>query len=267
MVMISYCFTAYRPTYDKMLVEDLVRKTTAPYEILIWINTKDQAIEPFLQAKIKAGIPLRIVGKTPENIGMVAYKHLIEAAKGDMVVQIDDDVVRVSRRIAEIATGIFARNPKIKQIAADVVVNRYTWGNRPPIEQYKPYAEEPGILIGSIDGWFSIFHRSIIPLVLAQNYMRFCSLAHAVQKALFREGQGRMGVLCTKFKVFHVVGAPYHAFYNMIDFEIAKWDSLRPNGGDDMRKAKEKVPPRESLEKSVAEIEVELDKDLSGGAS
>jgi hypothetical protein len=39
--MISYCIASYRPTYSTLLVQDLIRKTSAPYEILIWLNTDD----------------------------------------------------------------------------------------------------------------------------------------------------------------------------------------------------------------------------------
>jgi hypothetical protein len=261
--MISYCFTLYRPIYDRMLIEDLARKTTVRYEILVWINTPDPSIEGFVLEKARTGVPIRILGKTPENIGMVAYRHLISAAKGEMVVQIDDDVVRVSRRIAEIADGIFKRNlAKVKQIAADVVVDGFTWGNRAPIENYKPYPDEKGLLTGSVDGWFCIYHRSIVPLVLSQNINHFCSLGHMTQAALAKDGLHAL--LCTRFKVFHVVGAPYHSYYGMLDFEAAKWDSLRgPGGGDAMRKAGKNVPSREVLDKAIASIDTEMDREPS----
>lgn len=254
--MISYCFTAYRPVYDRLLVDDLVRKTTVPYEILVWINTPDEGLERFLHQRADAGVPIRIVGKTPHNIGMIAYRNLFEQSRFDLVVQLDDDVVCVSRRIAEIAHGIFERHAEIKQIAADVVVDRFTWGNRPPIEEYRPYLEESGLHIGSIDGWFSIYHRSVLPLVLAQNYTPFCSIGWSVQRAL--ADRGMLGLLSTRLKVFHVVGAPYHSHFGMLEFEVRKWDAIKgPGGGDSYRKSS--LPPAQEVAARVEEIKRELD--------
>src|SRR5215471_12098375 len=115
--MISYCIVAYRPHYSSLLIQDLMRKTTAPWEILVWLNVDDAEFEGFLQT---TGAPVRIVGKTPENIGMEAYPRLFHEARHELIVQIDDDVIAVSKRIAEQASDIFARFPRVKQLVADV---------------------------------------------------------------------------------------------------------------------------------------------------
>src|ERR1700692_2026412 len=101
--MISYCVASYRPTYSTLLVEDLIRKTSVPFEILLWLNTSDPNFRAHLASLQHAGSPIRIIGHSPENWGMTAYKRLFADAKYDMVVQIDDDVVCISPHIAEVA--------------------------------------------------------------------------------------------------------------------------------------------------------------------
>ena len=107
---LGYDLVLYRlvsPDLFRLLIEDLVRKTTVPFEILVWLNIDDPEYEAFLQGQRAQGIPLCIVGKTPENIGMYAYRPLFEQARHELIVQIDDDVVAVSRNIAEQAHEIF----------------------------------------------------------------------------------------------------------------------------------------------------------------
>ncbi len=99
--MISYCIALYRPIYARLLLADLARKTTAPYEILVWLNVADETLENEIAAAAAQGVPLRIVGRTPENIGMTAYRALFRAARFALIAQIDDDVVRLSRGIAD----------------------------------------------------------------------------------------------------------------------------------------------------------------------
>ena len=45
--MISYCIASFRPTYSRLLIEDLVRKTTAAFEILVWLNVDDPEFKRF----------------------------------------------------------------------------------------------------------------------------------------------------------------------------------------------------------------------------
>src|SRR6266702_3980710 len=118
--MISYCIASFRPTYSSLLIKDLIRKTTAPFEILVWLNTDDSGYETILEEQRAKGAPLRIVGRTPENIGMQAYPLVFQEAQYELIAQIDDDVVAVSRNIAEYASEVFSKFPSVKQLVADV---------------------------------------------------------------------------------------------------------------------------------------------------
>ncbi len=222
--MISYCIAVYRPTYARLLVADLAWKTLVPYEILLWLNVADPGFELFLQDKIAGGCSVRIVGRTPENIGMRAYRELFQASRYPLLVQIDDDVVCTSQGAAETAADIFRRLPNVRQIVADVWQDEFTTGARPPMSGYRCFREADGLYDGPIDGWFSIYHRSILPLLLSLSYAEYCCIGGIVRHRLRQ--QGLRGLLCTQMKVFHVIGPQYASLFGMLDFELEKYRRL-----------------------------------------
>ena len=256
--MISYCITSFRPKYSALLIKDLINKTTAPFEILVWLNTDDSAYEQFLEQQRSKGAPLTIVGKTPENIGMQAYALLFQQARYDLIVQIDDDVIAVSRKIAEQANEVFSRFPSVKQLVADVWQDDYTTGARPPMSSYRAYEPEYGLYDGPIDGWFSIFHRSVLPLTQTNYGSRYFPLGALLRNRL--RVSGNLGLLCTKFRVFHVIGPQYVSYFGMLDFEIEKYRKL---GRADLvswyEGARGSLPPQEELSLRVKKILATLD--------
>lgn len=251
--MISYCIAAYRPRYSSLLIKDLVRKSTTAFEILVWLNVDDTEFERFLADQQSAGVPLKIVGKTPENIGMEAYARLFQEARYELIVQIDDDVVAVSTRIAEQASDIFSRFPRVKQLVADVWQDEYTTGARPPMSSYRAYEPEQGLYDGPIDGWFSVFHRSALPLAETAPRSVYFPLGGHLRNRLRENGD--LGLLCTKFKVFHVIGPQYASYFGMLDFEIAKYQRLgRTDIVDWYESAKATLPDAAELEPRVRGI-------------
>ncbi len=248
--MISYCIASYRPQYSRLLIQDLIRKTTSPFEILIWLNVDDAEYDSFLEEQRANGAPLRVVGKTPGNIGMQAYPLLFDQARYELIVQIDDDVIAVSHNIAEQAGEIFSKFPRVKQLVADVWQDDYTTGARPPMSNYQPYEAGYGLYEGPIDGWFSIFQRSALPLINARHGSNYLPLGALLKNRL--KASGNLGLLCTKFKVFHVIGPQYASYFGMLDFEIEKYRNL---GRTDIvawyENARETIPGQEELEQRV----------------
>lgn len=250
--MISYCITCYRPKYDVMLIEDLIRKTTVPYEILTWINTPDRSIVDFIGGLSAKGIPIRVVGDTPENIGMNAFKKLFLASQYELITQLDDDVLRVSPGIAEKCLSIFRRRREVKYLVADTWIDEYTNGNRPGMGSYKAYAPEDGLYDGPIDSWYGVYHRSILPVLMQAPYEKYFYLGSFVRGILPRFNQ--IGCLCTKFKVFHGCGPAYHYAFGLLDHEIGKFNSVNmKHMADAYEKARAGLHPAERI---LAKFEV-----------
>ena len=256
--MISYCIASYRPHYSYLLIRDLIRKTTAPFEILVWLNADDAGYERFLEEQRGAGAPVKIVGKTPENIGMKAYSLLFQESRYELIVQIDDDVIAVSRKIAEQAHDIFSRFPRVKQLVADVWQDEYTTGARPPMSSYYAYQADYGLYEGPIDGWFSVFHRSVLPLTIESQSASYFPLGAQLRHRL--RSSGSLGLLCTKFRVFHVIGPQYASYFGMLDFEIEKYRRLgRVDIVNWYESARATLPGKAELEPRVKGILAALD--------
>ena len=250
--MIPYCIASFRPKYSRLLIEDLIRKTTAPFEILLWLNVDDADYNSFLDEQIARQMPIRIIGKTPENIGMRSYPLLFEQARHDLIVQIDDDVIAVSKNIAEQAHEIFCKFPQVKQLVADVWQDEFTTGARPPMPAYRTYDAAYGLYDGPIDGWFSVFHRSVLSLI-ERNVSEYLPLGGLLRNRL--RAKGNLGLLCTRFKVFHVIGPHYASYFEMLDFEIEKYRRLgRMDIVEWYETARSSLPSKEELEPRVSGI-------------
>lgn len=256
--MISYCLVAYRPVYAKLLLEELVRKTSAAYEILVWLNVVDRGLDEFIAGLISAGHPVRVIGRATKNIGMLAFKHLFQAAKYEMIVQLDDDVVFISRRIAEIVKGEFERAKDVSMITAHVWQDEYTTGSHPPLDAYRPSSHGGGLMLGDIDGGFSVYRASEMPVLMAAPYQRYFYLGAWVANELLR--RGRFGVMSTRVKMFHVAGPVYSWYYGMLDFEIEKYRSVKNNEVVKWyEEARAFIPDRGVLDVKVAGIERHFD--------
>jgi hypothetical protein len=255
--MISYCIACYRPRYAKALVDELICKTTVEYEILLWINVADEEFDAFIAAREANGAPIRIIGRTPENIGMAAYFHLFAHSRFEMVVQIDDDVVCVSPRIAETAHEIFTRFPQVGMLTADVWQDDYTTGARPPMEHYRTFDTEYGLYDGPIDGWFAVYRKTALRVCRFIRPARYLCLGLMIKRLLNRSRSH--GLLCTRMKVFHVIGPQYASYFGMLDFEIEKYRSLgRAEIVQWYEGARDSLPPQEALQERVSEIQSSL---------
>lgn len=218
---VSYCVAVLRPAHATLMVADLVRKTTVPYEVLLWLNVDDPAFEAFVSRMVADGAPIRIVGKTPENIGMRAYQTLFRQARHPLVIQTEDDVIRISRNAAEIAWDVFKRRPEARQLVADVWQDEFTDGNRPPMGQYRLVDDADGLYDGPINGWFSVYHPSIRRLLTHALYDKYSMIGCRVKQQLVHVGLG--GYLCTKLKVFHCTGPAYAWHFGILESEIRKY--------------------------------------------
>jgi hypothetical protein len=256
--VISYCIAVVRPRYATMLIAELVAKTSAPCEILVWENTDDPTFDAFVAERAAAGWPIVVVGRTRENIGMHAYAELFRASRYPLIVQIDDDVLRVSRGIAERARRIFETHPEIRQVVADVWQDDLTTGARPPLQYYRCVDQAEGLFDGPIDGWFSIYHRSVLPLLLSLPIAEYFPIGGAVRHALSRRRQ--RGVLCTRMRVFHAIGPAYASLFGMLEFEVAKYRRL---GRTDIVEwySAEALPSMDELQRRFANLSDTLDRD------
>lgn len=249
--MISYCIAAYRPIYARLLIAELAHKTTAPYEILLWLNVADPDFESFLGELAASGVPLRVVGRSAENIGMEAYPRLFSACRFDMIAQIDDDVVCISPFLAERACETFARFRNAGMLTADTWQDEYTNGARPPMDAYRQFDEEFGLFDGPIDGWFAIYRKSSLRKCRKMRIGRYFALGSAIKRQLQCFGQSAF--LSARIKVFHVTGPQYASYFGMLESEIEKYASLGLQNLVECYKS-QKIPSLEYLSERIGHI-------------
>jgi glycosyltransferase involved in cell wall biosynthesis len=255
---ISYCIVCYRPKYARLLISDLVAKTTVPYEILVWLNLKDEEFESFLEEKRRAGARIPVIGRTPENLGMSVFPRLFAEARYEMVAQIDDDVVSVSPRIAETAQNVFRRFPNVGMLTADVWQDEYTTGARPPMNCYSTFSEEYGLHDGPIDGWFAVYRNSALSLCRHIRPSKYFCLGLAIKQHL--RSVGKQALLCRRMKVFHVTDPTYVAYFGMLDSEIEKYRAIgRRDQVERYTAARNSVPPIEEMTERVQRIFASLE--------
>jgi hypothetical protein len=254
-VKLSYMLPSYRAFYTSRLLGEIAKKTTLSYEFLIWLNLSDAGLESYIRTLISAGCPIRIVGKTPENIGMAAFKPMIEQAKGEMLVQLEDDVLFVSRRAGEIAGDIFARRPDIGMLTADVWQDEFSNGGHPRPEHYKCVDEADQLYEGNIDGGFSVYPRKYVPLLLQTVFPQYFGMGAAMHCRL--QGAGKKAYKCRRMRMFHLCGPVYHSLFpGMLEFELAKYRRIGHKGMVSVFEAQSKtLPPREILEQRFRAIE------------
>jgi hypothetical protein len=205
--MISYCVAISRPAQGAMLLRELVEKTKVPYEILVWMNTADNRVIETIETMKAEMIQIRVVGSTPNDIGMQGYRILFEQAKYEMVAQVDEHVILIQNGIAEKAAAIFKKHKDVKMIVADVIQDKYTDGARPPMDQYKAVDDANGLYDGPVDGWFAIYDKALFPGLYDVNYDRSFFLGSwARGKAISMKYRG---LLCTQMKVFYAYGPAY----------------------------------------------------------
>jgi hypothetical protein len=98
-----------------------------------------------------------------------------------------------------------------------------------------------------------VFHRSVAPLACGSPGQMYFPLGGVLKNRLRQTGN--LGLLCTKFKVFHVIGPEYASYFGMLDFEVEKYRRL---GRTDIvswyESARPTLPPREELSSRVEKI-------------
>ncbi len=113
-----------------------------------------------------------------------------------------------------------------------------------------------------IDGWFAIYNRSILPLLLELPFEPYFSLGAMVLGRLAQQGQH--GVLDLGMKVFHVIGPEYAHAFGMLDFEIAKYRRLgRAEIVDWYENHRRAAGSREELDARIEAIRLSLDSTMS----
>jgi GT2 family glycosyltransferase len=128
-------------TYNRLpmlreCMKSLLEKTTGDeFEIVVWDNASTDGTREYLDELAAAHAYLRVIHH-PKNVGLNGVALSVELARGYYIVEMDDDVVRYPDDWLPEMLRAFKTVPRAGYLAANVVQDELTNGNKPGPEEY-----------------------------------------------------------------------------------------------------------------------------------
>lgn len=169
---------------------------------------------------------VRVV-RNGKNLRLNAYKKLFSLARGRLVVEVDDDILRFPQGFDKTFLDYFASYPDYGYLALNVVQDEKTNGAKPDLSCYKD-DERDGKVVeeGPVGGWCSAFRR--IHYRIASPLLAFLSFSmarpedgvlSAVMRKIFRKRTGIIkNAVC-----LHAVGPEYAREFGLLKREKDKY--------------------------------------------
>lgn len=195
------------------------------YEFLIWDNgSTDETGEVLTAFEAKPGVR---VFRSKKNRSINAYKPLFNRAKGDIIIEIDDDILQLPKGFDKAVVEYLKAFPDYGYLSLNVVQNEQTEGAKPPASCYTPDTRGGRTVEeGPAGGWCVGFRRKDYRVVLP-----FFNLIPMSMK------RGEDGILPYLFRVFlhkrrgiireivclHATGPFFAKLYGQLDREIEKY--------------------------------------------
>lgn len=161
-----------------------------------------------------------------ENKRLNAYKELFFKAKGNIVVEVDDDVLSYPKNIDLIFQEYFNKFPDFGFLCLDVIQNEFTNGAKPPVEAYLEIERENLIIQqGPTGGWCAGFRRRDFKKIAFLFRIIPLSMKHGEDGMLVRLFKlifKKSGVIKDK-KCFHACGSYYSKQFDLLERDIEKY--------------------------------------------
>jgi GT2 family glycosyltransferase len=144
----------------------LLEKTKGvDYEVIAWDNGSTDGTAEFLD-EIAAEHPQVRVIHHPENVGLNGVALSVQAARGYYVIKLDDDVMRFPDDWLPKMLRAFKKVPQIGYMAANVVQDDLTTGEKEPPESYTAVDYDGTILEhGPTWGWCTMTSLDVLKRV------------------------------------------------------------------------------------------------------
>ena len=200
-------------------------------EIIIFNNASTDNTPSILAAfkeKYQDNITIRVVNNAT-NLGLNAYKQLMPMAKGDYIIEVDDDVLEFPDAVDDVFVKYLNTFKKFGFLCLDVVKNEHTNGAKPPEDQYHDFSVDGlTVQIGPTGGWCAGFRKKdyrIISFIFEKfTKLGFNNGEDAVISRYFRRLGKKSGVI-KDVKCFHAVGPYYAKQYGSLDRDIEKYET------------------------------------------
>ena len=165
-------------------------------EIILMDNASDDATPEVL--KRYSTIPGVKVLRNKKNLRLNAYKKLFGMARGRIVIEVDDDVLKFPKNFDKTFLDYFSAYPDYGYLALNVVQDGKTNGAKPDASHYKDDVRGDKVVEeGPVGGWCAAFYRWHYRLVSPLLWFSGFSMARGedgflmgIAKKVFRKRHG-----------------------------------------------------------------------------
>jgi len=216
-----------RYKFLEICLERLLASLASPAEceIIVMDNGSTDAT-PTVLDRYRNHPNIRIL-TLPKHLGLDAYKKLFAAARGDLLVTLDDDVLELPPALDRIFLTYMHAYPDFGYLALNVVQDERTNGAKPGPELYTEDLRGPlAVQLGPAGGWCACFRRRDYRKIRLTLYLRKFNMRHsedAVLIARFKRLLGLKSGIIRDAVCLHACGPFYAKLYGHLDREIAKY--------------------------------------------
>jgi GT2 family glycosyltransferase len=207
-------------------LESLLQNTHGGnYEIIVWDNGSTDGTKEYLD-DIAATRPELRVHHHPDNVGLNAVALAVGLARGYYIVELDDDVVRFPDDWLSKLLYAFKKVPQIGYMAANVVQDEFTTGEKDIPEGYT-VVDYDGVVLehGATWGWCSMTSLEVLSRIgnfpRRRGRLNFTEDEDYVRRCL---RAGYTPAILQEVVVYHASGAAMNDHYGYLASCLKKYE-------------------------------------------
>lgn len=201
-----------------------------PFELLVIDNGSTDGSRKILESHAQAHPEMRIAYNRT-NKGLSEYKKLLNRAKGDYIVIVDDDVIEFPHAFDDHMVSCMETFPEFGFVALDVVQDEHTNGAKPGPESYRNITRGAyTIAEGPTGGWCTILRRA--------EFRKIRFLFNLIRLNMKQGEDGSLqGLFASKLKLrsgiidkircYHAAGPYFSKLYGCIERDIKKYEEAK----------------------------------------
>jgi glycosyltransferase involved in cell wall biosynthesis len=207
--------TRNRKEFLSCAVTAVISNTQLPFELIIMDNASTDGTSEMCQTLEREHLGVVRHMRLKRNYGTNAYALGFLLAKYKYLVDMDDDILALSKGWDRATIDAFRRFPRLGFLAMNVVQDKYTNGGKHDISKYSESTiSDTTLQIGPTGGWFAVTTRPIYNEVggfIFQPYKPFPAEDGKYVRKLSKKGYFA-GILKKAF-VYHASGPYWNGAY------------------------------------------------------
>jgi glycosyltransferase involved in cell wall biosynthesis len=216
-----------RHKFLEICLEALVRSIADPLHCEIVVLDNGSTDETAAVLGRYAGNPLFRSIVRRKNYGINAYKKLFSAARGEFIVEVDDDVLEFPFALDRLFLEYMQTFKHYGLLALNVVQNDFTNGAKPGPEQYiEETLDGKTIERGPTGGWCSCFRKRDYLRLWPWRWLVNLDMKRGEDGFLVDQFDRRLGLrsgIIRDHVCFHASGPYYAKLHGHLDREIEKY--------------------------------------------